>query len=64
MIELRVSIARGPDNNVVEGLGIKGFVVVIDTLGANVGGPRLGLLEALGTVTKVRFPGERLRATA
>jgi len=64
VIELRASIARGPDSNVVEGLGIKGFVAMIDTLGANVGGPRLGLLEASGSVTKVRFPGDRLRATA
>jgi hypothetical protein len=64
VIELRASGARGPDNEAVEGLGIDCFAAVIDILGANFWGLRLGCLGASGTVAKVRFPGERLRATA
>ena len=63
-IELRASSARGPDREVVEGLGIARFVALIETLGANLGGVRLELLVASGTVAEARFPGERLRATA
>ena len=63
MIELRASGARGPDSEIVEGLGFACFVPVIDTLGANLGELRLGLPEASGAMATVRFPGERLRAT-
>jgi hypothetical protein len=61
--KLRAEIARGPDSMVVEGLGNECFAAVVDTLGANLGGVRLGLLEASGTAAKVRSPGERLRTT-
>ena len=64
LIELRASSARGPDREVVEGLGIARFVAVIETLGTTLGGVRLELRVASGTVAEVRFPGERLSATA
>lgn len=61
MIELRASGGR---RLTVEGGGIDCFAAVTDIFGTNFEEFRLGLLEASGAVTKVRFPGERLRATA
>lgn len=63
MIEFRTGGARGADNEIVEDVGIDCLAAMIDTLGANFEELGLGPLGASGAVEKMRFPGERLRAT-